>query len=124
MNDSTAELTKLPDELLLIILKKLDNIDTLCSLMGVNRHFDQIIRDPCFTSNIDMIKAHDETLINRFFSNILPEIYHRIRSLKVLSTSMERLLLASDYPNLCQLNIFFPQKEPILTLNSEYIHDR
>ena len=41
MNHSSAQLMNLPDELLLIILKKLDNVDVLCSLMGSDVRLDQ-----------------------------------------------------------------------------------
>ena len=120
MNYSRTHLMKLPDELLLIILKKLDNIDVLFSLMGLDTRLDQIIRDPCFTAEIDLIQLNDnetcglvDTYIDRFCLDILPEIHHHIKWLKVQSTSMERLLLAADYSNLSQLDIFIPHEEPI-----------
>ena len=124
MNYSRAHLMKLPDELLLIILKKLDNIDVLFSLMGLDTRLDQIIRDPCFTAEIDLIQLNNnetcgqvDTYIDRFCLDILPEIHHHIKWLKVQSTSMERLLLAADYSNLSQLDIFIPHEEPILHFN-------
>ena len=63
MNDSMAEL---PDELLLIILKKLDNIDVLHPCMRVNTRLDQIIRDPCFTSDIDSVRIFCQRFIIEF----------------------------------------------------------
>ena len=125
MNHSTAQLTKLPDELLLIILKKLDNTDVLYSLLGLSFCLDRIIRDPCFTTEINFIGANEDhstqmdTRLDRFCLNILPEIHHRIKWLKVRSTSMERVLLAADYPNLSQLDIFIPDEEPILHFDGE-----
>jgi hypothetical protein len=126
MNHSSTQLMRLPDELLLIILKKLDNVDMLLSLMGSNPRLEQIIRDPCFTTEIDLIKLNDDercaqvdTFIDRFCSDILPRIHHQIKWLKVQSTSMERLLLAADYSNLSQLDIFIPHEEPFLHFNGE-----
>ena len=125
MNQCGAQLMNLPDELLLIILEKLDNVDVLYSLMGLNLRLDRIIHDPCFTTEINFIKLNDDTceqvntLIDRYCLDILPTIAHRIRWLKVRSTSMERIVSAADYPNLSQLDIFIPHKEPILHFNGE-----
>ena len=126
MNHSSAQLMQLPDELLLIILKKLDNVDVLLSLMGSNPRFDRIICDPCFTTEIDLIRPNDDercaemnTFIDRFCSDILPRIHHQIKCLKVQSTSMKRLLLAADYSKLSQLDIFIPQPQPFLYFNGE-----
>ena len=126
MNRSSAQLMQLPDELLLIILKKLDNVDVLLSLMGSNPRFDRIICDPCFTTEIDLIRSNDDercaemnTVIDRFCSDILPRIHHQIKWLKVQSTSIERLLLAADYSNLSQLDIFIPHEERLRHFNGE-----
>ena len=116
----------LPDELLLIILKKLDNVDVLDALMGSNFRLDRIIRDSCFTTEINLINSNDdersgqrETLIDRFCLDILPTISQQIRSLKVRSTSMERVLLAADYSNLSQLDIFISNDEALRHFNGE-----
>ena len=57
-----------------------------------------------------------------FCSDTLPAIQHQIECLKVASTLMERILLAADYPNLSQLDIFIPHEKPILHFNGEYKH--
>ena len=80
MHHFRAQLMKLPDELLLIILKKkVDHTDGLYSLLGLSIRLDQIIRDPCFTTEINLIKLKDdetsgqvETWIDRFCFDILP----------------------------------------------------
>ena len=129
MNSSSAQLMKWPDELLLIILTTLDNIEVLFSLMGLDTRLDQSIRDPCFTAQIDLIQLDDDercgqvnTYIDRFCLDILPEIHHHIKCLKVQSTAMERLLLAADYSHLSQLDIFIPHAEPIRHLNGKETH--
>ena len=53
MTSSSAQLMKFPDELLLSILKKLDNIDVLFSLLGLETCRDQSIPDPGLTAEID-----------------------------------------------------------------------
>ena len=98
MNQSSAQLMQFFDELLLIIWKKLDNVDVLFSWIQSNPLLDRIICDPCLTTEIDLIQLSDDescaqvdTFIDRFCSNILPRRHHHIKWLKVQSTSMERL---------------------------------
>ncbi len=45
----TINIFSLCDEMLLAILKKLDNADVLYSLIGVNTTFDRLARDITFT---------------------------------------------------------------------------
>ena len=126
MNHSNAQLMKLPDELLLIILRQLDNVDVLYSLMGLDARLDRILRDPSFTTEINCVESNEtkstqlDRFIDRFCLDILPTIHHRIRWLKVPSSSMERILLVADYPNLSQLDIFVQDKELVLQFNGEW----
>jgi hypothetical protein len=125
MNRCDAQLMNLPDELLLIILTKLENVDVLYSLMGLNPRLDQIIRDSSFTTEINLIQPNADpceqvdAFIHRFRLDILPKIPHLVRRFKVQSTSMEHLLLAAHYPNLCELDIFIPDAEPVLRFHGE-----
>ncbi len=109
-----AELNDLPDEILLIIFKKLNNASLLYSLIGVNKRLNTIVRDPIFTSHLtlmrystdDSIRRLHKSMIDRFCSEILPEIHHQIEWLDLESSSIERILRAADYPNLCGLGLF------------------
>jgi hypothetical protein len=108
-----AELNDLPDEILLIIFKKLNNASLLYSLIGVNKRLNTIVRDQIFTSHLTLRYSSDdstrrlhESMIDRFCSQILPEIHHQIEWLDLESSSMERILRAADYPNLCGLGLF------------------
>ena len=118
---------QMPDELLLMIFKKLKNIQVLYSLFGLNSSLDRVIRDACFTSEINLIHSIDSRsehmviLIDRFCLEILPNIDHLITCLKVQSTSMERILLSGDYSNLSQLDIFIPHIEPVIHINGKKI---
>jgi hypothetical protein len=55
MEHSLIELGDLPDEILLILLKKLENIEVLNSLIGVNKRFSSIERDLTFTSHLSLM---------------------------------------------------------------------
>ncbi len=45
MAHSTVSLLDLPDEMLLVIFKKLNSVEILHSLVGVNQRLDQLIKD-------------------------------------------------------------------------------
>lgn len=114
MKHRCIQLTDLPDELLLLILKKLNNIEVLYSLIGVNIRLDQIASDPTFTEHLPLITRSSNGCINflnnsmfdRFRSDILPQIHYQIKSLTLESSCIERLFLALDYPNLHSLSLF------------------
>lgn len=126
MSHIASQLLSFPDELLLMIFKQLDNIDVLYSLMGLDKHLDAIIRDPCFTTVLTLMKSNDdierdqnEIFLDRFCFDIIPKIHHLIEWLKLDSTTMERILQVADYPNLWQLDIFIANEDPILNFNGE-----
>ncbi|CAF3503438.1 unnamed protein product, partial [Rotaria sp. Silwood2] len=106
MNHSNINLLDLPNEILLIILKKLDNIDILYSLLDIdNQRLDIILQENIFTNTLnfvlttltDDISSIVDSILNRFCKNILPRIHYNVKSLILDSTSMEKILLASDY---------------------------
>ena len=53
----------LPDELLLMILKHLDNTEMLHSLMCVHMRLDQIISDPIFTTCLTLMRFSIDNVI-------------------------------------------------------------
>ncbi|CAF4847924.1 unnamed protein product [Rotaria sp. Silwood2] len=86
MNHSNINLLDLPNEILLIILKKLHNMDVLSSLLGVdNQRLDIILQENTFTNNLkfvittltDDIFSIADPVLNRFCINILPKIRYR-----------------------------------------------
>ena len=107
-------LTDIPNEILLLILTKLSNIEVLYSLIGVNTQLDKIASDPIFTDHLPLLKCSsngatkslDYSILDRLYSEILPTIHHKIRWLDLEPLSMERVLLAVDYPNLHVLSLF------------------
>ncbi|CAF0926583.1 unnamed protein product [Rotaria sordida] len=106
----------------------------LNSLMGINTRLDQILCDLIFTNHLTLMRSSSndlfhplvDVMIDRFCSQILSQIHHNIKWLNLESLSMERILLASDYPNLCGLGLYqigyaislrlFSGKNPIFLL--------
>jgi len=114
MEHSVFQLIDLPDELLLMIFKNMKKALALYSFMGINKRFDEILQDPIFTNRLTLmtcsVNGHFYPMryktINRFCLHILPKIHHKIQWLNLEASSMERLLLATDYPNLYGLAVY------------------
>ncbi len=115
MNQYNINLLDLPSEILLIILKKLENVDVLYSLFDVdNQRLDNIIEENTFTNTLnfvlttttDDVLSISDPILDRFCISILPRVHYNVKSLVLNSISMERILLAADYPNLSELKIF------------------
>ncbi len=115
MNQSNVTLLDLSDEILLIIFKKLDNMDILYSLLDVdNQRLDMIVQEKTFTKSLDFVLTSltddalsiADSIVDRFCMNILPKINYNIKFLILESGSMERILLAADYPNLTELKLY------------------
>jgi hypothetical protein len=58
----------------------------------------------CFSD--DYIYPLFDTILDRFYLQILPSIHHKIKCLDVESSSMERILLSTNYPNLYGLGLY------------------
>jgi hypothetical protein len=133
MECSHVGLFDLPDEIFLMIFKKLENAEILCSLMDINMRLDQIVSDPIFISQITLMKQtsildHTSPLSNivldRFCCQILPKMHDKIKWLKLETLSMERILLAANnYSNLRQLDIFIMNIETDIHLFTSKIFD-
>lgn len=116
MECSDIQLLNFPDEILMTILKKLNNVEVLYSLMNVNMRLNQIVCDSTFTSEISLMEVDSsfnltsslsDVVLDRFCLEILPKIHDKIQWIKVETSSMERVLRAAkNYPNLHQLDIF------------------
>ncbi|CAF2774806.1 unnamed protein product [Rotaria sp. Silwood2] len=114
MEYSSAQLNDLPDEILCIIFKKLNELDVLYSFIGVNKRFNKIVHDSIFTSSLtlfnylpcDCIYPLPDLMLDRFCLQILPKIHHKIKWLDLEPLSMKRILLSANYPNLFGLGIY------------------
>ncbi|CAF5180953.1 unnamed protein product, partial [Rotaria sp. Silwood1] len=108
MKHASVDLNDLPDEILMIILKKLSNVQVLYSLIGVNKRLHAIVHDSIFTNcltlmknvSVDSIDPLSDPILDQFFLQILPSIHHKIKWFNLESSSMKRILLATNYPNL------------------------
>ncbi|CAF3412322.1 unnamed protein product [Rotaria sp. Silwood2] len=109
MNQLDIHLLDLPNEILIIILKKLDNVDVLYSLFGINNErLDILVQDDVFTNtlNFERVSSITDDKLDRFCTSILPQIHRCLKKLILETASMERILVASDYPNLTSLELF------------------
>jgi hypothetical protein len=109
MNQSDTHLLDLPDEILIIILKKLDNIDVLYSLLAINNErLDRLVEDDIFTNILNFARTPSiiESKLDRFCSHILPQRHHYMKKLILDPKSMEHVLRAGDYPSLTSLELF------------------
>ena len=113
MDDSTVNILDLSDEMLLTILNKLNNINVLHSLLGVNRKFDRLVQNVNFIRSLDFtaissneddcLKIH--SMLKRFCFDIIPRIQHKIQCLTLDSWSMNSVLCIGDYPTLRKLTL-------------------
>jgi hypothetical protein len=112
MNRSNVHLLDLPDEILLIILNKLNNIDVLYSLLDINNgRLNILAQENRFINTLKFVSINEDCLIDRFCQYILPRIDYHVKCFIFDSIFMERILLASHYPNLTELKIHHFQKE-------------
>jgi hypothetical protein len=119
MNDSTVNILSLSDEILLVIYNKLDNMDVLYSLIGVNRKLDRLARDITFTQSVDLLTilsnesndSKNKSILDRFFFDILPQIQHNIESLTLDSLLIDRVFRIGNYSKLHKLTFLNLQFE-------------
>ncbi|CAF1203144.1 unnamed protein product [Rotaria magnacalcarata] len=123
-NNNQFQLLDLPNEILFIILKKLNKIDALYSLVGVSQRLDQLLPQSLYIRNLDMISmtiksftegiySIDNDILSRICQDILSRIHHQINELIVEEHSMERVLHTMSYPQLRSLSLInFEEKVP------------
>ncbi|CAF3980672.1 unnamed protein product [Rotaria sp. Silwood1] len=130
MEDSLIQLNDLPDEILMMILKKLHSCDVLYSLIGVNKRLDTIVQDSFFTAYLTLTVPpygflnFTDPILDRFCSKILPKIHHKIGWINVESSSMERFLRSKNYPNLYGLGLCHLASETARDLFTASQYDR
>ncbi|CAF5177118.1 unnamed protein product, partial [Rotaria sp. Silwood1] len=103
-----VQLNDLPDEILMIIFKKLANIEVLYSLSNVNKRLNRIAQDSVFTNELALflstcngfVYALPDPILDGFCSYILPKIHQKIQWFQLESLLMDCILRATNYPNL------------------------
>ena len=107
MNRTEVHLLDLPVEILLSILKKLNNMDVLYSLIEVEG-LGLLAEDQIFTKSLNFVSTDDsdnKSMVNRFCNDILPRIQHEVKCLCLEAKTMDRILRTAVYPNLTRLKI-------------------
>jgi hypothetical protein len=108
MNRSNVHLLDLPDEILLIILNKLNNMEVLYSLLDINnRRLNILAQENTFNNILEFVSSYDYPMIDRFCIDILPRIHHNVKCFIFNAYCMKRILRVTDYPNLTELKIFY-----------------
>ncbi|CAF1195948.1 unnamed protein product [Adineta steineri] len=128
MEHLSTELNDLPDEILMIIFRKLFNTEVLYSLIDVNKRFNTIVRDPIFTNELTLMRCLSnnrnyplpDPILDRFCFQILPSIRHKIKWLNLESSSMKRILNVTNYPNLYGLGLYDLEIETARSLIDEF----
>ena len=113
MNNLVIGILGLPDEILLTIFKKLDNVHLLYSLLGISPKIDKVLCDITFTQTVDLSTllpndasdSRSNAILDRFYTYILPRIHHSVESFVVQASSLQDILRASHYPNLRKLTL-------------------
>jgi hypothetical protein len=127
-NNNNLNILHLPDEILLIIFKKLKTIDALYSLVDVNERFNRLVLNSLDIRNLDttnmVIKSYDDrtfsidkNVLSRISEKILPRIHHQLNELIIEENSMKHILNV-NYPQLDSLSLVNFQTEmlfPYLT---------
>ncbi|CAF2739142.1 unnamed protein product [Rotaria sp. Silwood2] len=130
MKYSCVGFNDLPDEVLMIIFKNLNNLEVLYCLQGVNQRLNKLVQDSTFTSRLTFVKWCSDNFIdvlrcgmmlNRFCSQILPEIHDKIKWLDLESLSMKNILRAAVYPNLYGLGLYNIDEESARCLFTDEI---
>lgn len=99
------------DDILLIILKKLKNVDVLYSLIGTEPTLDRLAQDFLFTRSVNLASISSNkdncsisySILNRFYTEIIPRIQHNIQCLTLDSLSMDNALRIGKYLSLERL---------------------
>ncbi|CAF4030252.1 unnamed protein product [Rotaria sordida] len=90
---------------------KLNMVDVLYSLVGISKRLDQLLLDPLYIRNLDMISITMKSFNDRIYSlnnevllrickNILPRFHHQVNELIIEQHLMERLLHTINYSQL------------------------
>ncbi|CAF3507969.1 unnamed protein product [Rotaria socialis] len=123
LNKNDFNILDLPDEILLVTLNKLNTTDVFHSLVDVNQQFDRLALHYLYVRNIDMTDTmtitslYDQTssintkILSKISEKVLPRIHHQVYKLTIEQYSMQRIILAANYPQLYCLSLINFQKE-------------
>lgn len=125
MKRHEVHLLDLPNEILLIILQKLNSLDVLYSFFDVNNErLDALVQDEIFSTVLDFgfidnNSPTDRLKLDRLCVDILPRIRDNVKCFIVKPVLIKRILLAADYPNLINLKLLNFKGEMLYNLTSK-----
>jgi hypothetical protein len=102
-NINQPTMSDLPNEILFIIINKLNIGDIVYSLLDLDERFAQFVYDPIYIQNLDItdmtmnsyykrsFSVHEQVL-SRICENLLPKIRNQIKKLVIEQQSIERIL--------------------------------
>jgi hypothetical protein len=114
-NNIHPNIIDLPNEILFLIINKLNIEDVVYSLINLDQRFLQLVFDPLYIQNLNITVMTMNSYYNRSFSiheqvlsriceNILPYIHNRIKKLVIEQQSIERIL-TFNYSQLYSLSL-------------------
>ena len=109
-------LLDLPNEMLLFIMKQLNMVDVLYSLVDVTQRLDQLVLNSSSTRTVDMtcletgffpdrVYSINDHVLGRICQDVLPRISDQVHELILDQHSIKRVLHASDYRQLVSLSL-------------------
>jgi len=120
-SQSNVNILDLPDEILLVIFNKLNEIDALYSLVDVNERFDRLVLNSLRIRTLDMTKmviksyydrkfSLDNNFLSKISKKILPRIHRQLNELIIEQKSIKHVFLHT-YPQLDSLSFVNFEKE-------------
>ncbi|CAF0896496.1 unnamed protein product [Adineta steineri] len=120
----------LPNEILFIIINKLNTVDVIYSLADVNERFVQLVFDPLYIQNLNITLMTMKSFYQRTFSiheqvlsniceNILPKIHDQVKQLAIEQHSIERIL-TYNYSQLYSLSLVNFKEEILYQYLTDY----
>ena len=112
-----GHLLDLPDEILLLIFKKLTMVDVLSFLADVHPRLNGLVHDFLYIRHLDLsglsaIKSRctdlcptAEEALSRLFAKTLPRLHDQVHQMTVESDSMKEIIAAGTYPQLYSLSL-------------------
>ncbi|CAF1052524.1 unnamed protein product [Rotaria sordida] len=140
METLILRINDLPDEILMIIFKNMYNTEVLYSLLDVDKGLNRIVCDSAFTYCLNLLRSVPtrlivseslsryfiypllDSIVNRFCLQILPQINNKIKWLNLESSSIKRILCATNYPALYGFGLYnIETNEAINLFSGTYI---
>ncbi|CAF1292980.1 unnamed protein product [Adineta steineri] len=129
-NNNYSNIFDLPNELLFIIIKKLNIGDVIYSLVDVNERFVHLLFDPFYIQNLNITLMTMKSFCHRTFSiheqvlsniceNILPNIHDQVKQLAIEQHSIERIL-TYNYSQLYSLSLVNFKEEILFQYLTDY----